>query len=128
MYRLSNIIFIVIGTISLTLGVIGIFLPLLPTTPFIMLAAACYAKGSKRCYNLLINNKYLGSYIRNYREGRGIPLKAKILSISLLWITIGYSALFVVPVIYVKIFLLLTAIGVTYHILTIKTLEQNYID
>jgi uncharacterized membrane protein YbaN (DUF454 family) len=84
--------FIVVGTISLGLGAVGLFLPVLPTTPFLLLAAACYYKGSERMHRWLLNNKLFGSYIRNYREGRGIALKAKVITLCLLWITICYSA------------------------------------
>lgn len=82
------------GSFSLILGFIGIFLPLLPTIPFLLLAAACYFRGSEGMHKWLISNKWLGNYIKNYQEGKGIQPKAKILSISLLWITIGYSAVF----------------------------------
>ena len=71
-------LYIVIGTISLALGILGIFLPLLPTTPFLLLTAALYFKGSFRLYNWLLNHRYFGPYIRNYRENKAIPLRAKI--------------------------------------------------
>jgi uncharacterized membrane protein YbaN (DUF454 family) len=106
------------------MGILGILLPLLPTTPFLLLAAACYAKGSKRFYNWLLNNKFFGKYIINYREGRGIPIKSKIATIILLWLTISYSVIFVVTIFIVQLLLILIAIGVTYHILTIKTLKK----
>ena len=67
-------------TISLALGILGIFLPLLPTTPFLLLTAALYFKGSFRLYNWLLNHRYFGPYIRNYRENKAIPLRAKIVS------------------------------------------------
>jgi len=72
---------IIAGTIFLGFGVIGIFLPILPTTPFLLLAAVCYARSSQRFYNWLMNNKWFGNYIKNYYGGRGVPLKFKILSI-----------------------------------------------
>ena len=106
------------------LGIIGIFLPLLPTTPFLLLAAACYARGSKKFYSWLLNNRWFGNYIKNYREGKGIPLKIKVLSISLLWATIGYSTVFVVDILLVRVALVLIAIGVTAHVLSIRTLQQ----
>ncbi|PKK85447.1 MAG: DUF454 domain-containing protein [Thermoplasmata archaeon HGW-Thermoplasmata-1] len=103
------------GTFFVGLGVLGIFLPLLPTTPFLLLAAACYAKGSKRFYNWLLSNKWFGNYIKNYREGKGVPLKVKILSISLLWLTIMFSTVFIGDNLFVRIILILIAIGVTIH-------------
>ncbi|MFY9140849.1 MAG: YbaN family protein [Thermacetogeniaceae bacterium] len=120
-----NTVFIIIGTISVCLGVIGIFVPVLPTTPFLLLAAACYTRGSKKLYERLINHPVLGEYIKNYREGRGIPLHAKILGISLLWLTIGYSVLFVIENILLRILLIIIAICVTIHLVSIKTFRNN---
>ncbi len=111
------------GTFFLALGIIGVFLPLLPTTPFLLMSAACYFKGSKRMHDWLLNNRWFGEYIRNYREGRGIPAKTKMVSILALWITIGYSAFFVVQIPIVRIILLLIALGVTMHIILLPTLR-----
>lgn len=72
-----KIIYIFVGSISLVLGIIGLFVPLLPTTPFLLLTAAAYFRGSPELYDRLLNHKYLGSYIRNFREHRAIPLRAK---------------------------------------------------
>ena len=116
---------IIIGTFSIILGFIGIFLPLLPTTPFLLLGATCYIKSSKKLYNTLLNNKWLGSYIKNYKENKAIPRKTKALTISLLWITIGYSAIFLIPIIWGKLILFFIAIGVTLHVLSLKTLENK---
>ena len=113
------------GTFFLVIGIIGIFIPILPTTPFLLLAAACYARGSKKFYNWLINNKWLGEYIKNYREGRDIPLKVKILSITLLWITIAFSTFIIVSNLLIQIILIIIAVGVTIHILTIKTMQKE---
>lgn len=121
--RLIRLIMNIAGTFFLGLGIVGVFLPILPTTPFLLLSAACYARGSKRFYNWLMNNKIIGKYIRNYREGRGIPLKVKILSISFLWIAILFSAFFV-DILVIRIILILIAIGVTIHVLTIRTLKD----
>ena len=120
-----NTVFIIIGTISVCLGVIGIFVPVLPTTPFLLLAAACYTRGSKKLYERLINHPVLGEYIKNYREGRGIPLHAKILGISLLWLTIGYSVLFIIENLLLRILLIIIAIGVTIHLVSIKTMRNS---
>jgi uncharacterized membrane protein YbaN (DUF454 family) len=119
---------IVTGTSSLGLGLIGIFIPLLPTTPFLLLTAYCYFRSSKRLYNWLISNKLFGSYIRNYYEGLGIPLKVKLISIIFLWLTIGFSTYFIVNLLIVRIILIIIAIGVTIHILTIKTLKKERLE
>nr|WP_320057768.1 YbaN family protein [uncultured Bacteroides sp.] len=117
-------IYIIIGTVSLILGIAGIFLPLLPTTPFLLLTAALYFRASPRLYNWLLSQKHLGPYIRNFREEKAIPLRAKIISITLMWATMLYSISFFVPIMWAKILLLLIAIGVTYHILSYRTLKK----
>lgn len=114
---------IVLGSISLALGIIGIFVPLLPTTPFLLLTAALYFKGSPRLYNWLLNHRHLGPIIRNFRENKAIPLRAKVISLTLMWGTMGYCILFLIPILWVKIVMTLIAAGVTYHILSFKTLR-----
>jgi uncharacterized membrane protein YbaN (DUF454 family) len=108
------------GTLSTALGIIGIFVPILPTTPFLLLAAACYMRSSERFYQWLINNRVFGAYIRNYIEGRGMPVRIKIFTILLLWLAIGLSITFGVQNIVVRIVLICIAIGVTAHIALIK--------
>ena len=115
---------IILGTISLGLGILGIFLPLLPTTPFLLLTAALDFKGSPRLYQWLLNHKYVGTYIRNFRENKAIPLRAKIISLLLMWGTMLYCIFFLIPLVWVKILLFLIAAGVTYHILSFKTLKK----
>ena len=117
--------FIVAGTISLGLGAAGVFLPILPTTPFLLLSAACYYQGSERMHRWLLNNKLFGSYIRNYKEGKGISKIAKILTLFLLWITIGYSAFFMVGSYVVQLILFAVAIAVTVHVATLPTLRKS---
>ena len=123
--QLLKWILITAGTIFVGIGIIGIFIPILPTTPFLLLAAACYARSSTRFYNWLINNKSIGAYIKNYREGRGVPLKVKVFTIFLLWVTILFSVFFVLLISLIKIILIIIAIGVTIHILTIKNFTQK---
>ncbi|MFC2154116.1 YbaN family protein [Candidatus Altiarchaeota archaeon] len=112
-----RVILIIAGTIFVFLGLMGIFLPILPTTPFLLLAAACYVRSSERLYTWLLTNRLFGEYIRNYREGKGIPLKTKVFSITLLWTTILYSAIFIIQQIMIQMLLILIAIGVSLHIL-----------
>lgn len=120
-----NSIFVGSGTFFLLIGIIGIFIPILPTTPFLLLAAACYARGSEKFYNWLINNKWFGEYIKNYRERKGIPLSVKIISITILWITIAFSTFIIVSNLLIQIILIIIAIVITIHILTIKTKEKE---
>src|SRR3990170_6722359 len=107
--KATRVLLMAAGTVSLAFAVVGLVLPLIPTTPFLLLAAACYCRSSERLYNWLISNKWFGQYIRNYREGRGIPLKTKILALTVLWVTISVSALFLVPILIVQLVLIIVA-------------------
>lgn len=122
---LTKILLRIAGTVCIGLGILGIFLPLLPTTPFLLLAAACYARSSKRLYNWLLNSRYLGKYIRNYREGKGIPFGIKIITILLLVLTIGYTSIFVIHIWLVRIILFLIFVGVSIHVLFFPTLRNK---
>jgi uncharacterized protein len=108
------------GTLSTGLGIIGVFVPILPTTPFLLLAAACYMRSSERFYRWLTENRVFGAYVRNYIEGRGMPAKMKVLTILLLWTTIGLTTAFAVQATAIRIILICVAIGVTVHIVLIK--------
>jgi uncharacterized membrane protein YbaN (DUF454 family) len=108
------------GTLSTGLGIIGIFVPILPTTPFLLLAAACYMRSSERFYQWLISNRIFGAYVRNYIEGKGMPVRIKIITILLLWLTIGLTVTFGVQNTIVRVVLICVAIGVTTHIILIK--------
>lgn len=113
-----------IGTASLAAGIAGIFVPILPTTPFLLLSAACYIRSSKRFYNWLISNRLFGEYLRNYLERRGASLKVKVASLALLWITIGCSVALATDTLWVRILLVAIAVGVTTHILSLRTLKR----
>ena len=123
--RLKKRLLTITGTTCLVIGVIGIFIPILPTTPFLLLAAACYLRSSPRFHSWLMNNRLLGTYIRNYTEGRGIPIKVKLFTIALLWVTIGISIGVAAPNLIVKIILAVIAIGVTLHIIFIRARKQS---
>lgn len=122
--RLLSSLLIIAGTFFVVLGIIGIALPILPTTPFLIIAAVCYAKGSKRFYDWLVNNRLLGSYIKNYLENKGISMRAKIISISLLWATTIFSITLIIQILLIRIILIIIAIIITYHIISIKTIEK----
>lgn len=113
------------GTISLILGIIGIFLPVMPTTPFLLLSAALYFRSSKRLYDWLLNHPCLGTYIRNFRENKAIPLRVKIVSVSLVWITLLYCTFFVAEAVWLKAMFVLLATGISIHILHYKTLKKQ---
>ena len=109
------------GILCSILGVVGIFVPVLPTTPFLLLAAACFVRSSEKLYNRLLNNRFFGNYIRNYIEGKGLPLNIKIVTIILLWVTISISIIFGVQNPVIRIILVVIALGVSFHIIKIKT-------
>ena len=120
-----KVLLISIGTFFLGVAIIGIFIPILPTTPFLLISSALYAKSSKKFYDWLINNKIFGKYIKNYRDGKGIPLKLKIITTALLWITIGCSAIFALDIFWARVLLVIIAILVTIHIIRINPIDKT---
>lgn len=118
-------LYIFAGVVSFLLGMLGIPLPLLPTTPFLLLSAWLFARSSERFYNWLINHRYFGRYIRDYREKGGVGVSVKVGAVALLWVTIGISACLAVESWWVRVLLLLIAIGVSIHILSLKTIRRN---
>lgn len=125
MARFKKGILLSIGTISVVLGIIGIIIPLIPTTPLLLLGAACWFRTSKKLHHWLVNNKWLGPYIKQYQDGLGIPLKTKLFVITIMWISISFSAILIVPIFWVKILLFLVAGCITCYISSIKTLRKN---
>jgi len=124
--KIIRILLFIAGSISLFLGTIGIFLPLLPTTPFLLLSAACYMRSSERMHKWLLNNRWFGEYIKNYQAGRGIPMKTKILVITVLWITILFSVIFMLNDMWImQIILLVIAVGVSLHLIRIPTFKPQ---
>src|SRR5690606_21314044 len=109
-----------IGTLAVVLGLIGIFVPLLPTTPFLLLASACYARGSTRMANWLVSNRLFGRYLMDFQAGTGIPLKTKIVALLVMWVSLAISAYFM-PVPWARPFLLIPGIGVTVYLCRYKT-------
>jgi len=99
------------------------FVPLIPTTPFLLLAAALYLRSSDKLHNWLMNHRIYGKYLTNYMVHRSIPLNVKIFTLILLWVTIITSALFFIPYLWLSILLILKAVIVTIHILSFKTLK-----
>ena len=117
-YRIG---YLISGFLLVTIGVIGIFLPLLPTTIFLILASACFVKSSPRANEWLKNNKYLGPYLKNYQDKTGLTIKSKIFSIVFLWVSIMVSAFLLTDKFYIRIILLAIAIGVSIHLTLVKT-------
>ncbi|HBS04460.1 MAG TPA: DUF454 domain-containing protein [Leptospiraceae bacterium] len=116
-------LFWVAGSLSLVLGILGIFLPILPTTPFLLLTAYLYTRSSERFYNWLMNHAYLGPYIRQWVEHRTLTLRTKFSALGLLTVTIVSSNVFFVEFPVAHVLMALTGILVGTYILHFKTLE-----
>ena len=113
------------GVLSVVLATVGILLPLLPTTPFLLLAAACFIRSSDRLYRWLISHRWLGPYIKNYREHKAVTKWTKVMTLLLLWGTLGYAAIWVTSALAIRVLLLLVGVGVTVHVLSLKTLTPE---
>jgi len=122
---LTRIVLIFCGYASLSLGIIGIFLPILPTTPFILLASACFLRSSNKLHSWLTNHSVFGDYIFAYQRFKAVSGSAKVVSLVLLWASILYSVLFVVSILWVKALLLLIAVSVSIHLIRLKTLTSE---
>lgn len=114
-------IFVIGGTVCVILAVFGMVVPVLPTTPFLLLAAFLYSRSSEKFYNRLLDNRWCGEYLRNYREGRGIALKQKVVTIVILWATMAYGIWFLGSSIWLNLMLVGIALGVTIFLLSVKT-------
>lgn len=122
---LKKYLFIALATTFVALGTVGVFVPLLPTTPFLLLAVYFYMNSSKKHLKKLLSNKLLGPYIKSYFSKEGIPIKLKIRTLTILWVTIISSMIFATDKIGVRIILAIIATGVTIHILVKKTKQKN---
>ncbi|PKM56716.1 MAG: DUF454 domain-containing protein [Firmicutes bacterium HGW-Firmicutes-3] len=113
-----------VGTIAVFLGILGIFLPLLPTTPFLLLASYCYLRSSKKMHHWIMNHKTFGSYIHNYIEYKAIKKRSRMMALFFLWGSLGFS-IYLVPIFYVKIMLVFIGAAVTLHLCLLKTLPEE---
>ncbi len=113
----------ILGVLSLGLGILGIFLPVLPTTPLLLLASALFLRSHKGLYDWLMNHPRLGAYIRNFMIHKSIPLKVKVISVTMVWLTLLNCALFVAEHWAFRLFFILLAAAITAHILSYKTLR-----
>jgi uncharacterized membrane protein YbaN (DUF454 family) len=116
---------IVCGTVCVALGVIGIFLPLMPTTVFLLMAAYCYARSSDRFYQRLVNHRILGVYIRSSREGGGMRRRDKVVTLVLLWASIGATMIWTAHAWWLRLLLLAIAAGVTAHVAKIPLFDPD---
>lgn len=120
---MKKYILLILGILCVFIATVGVFIPLLPTTPFLLLASYLFLKSSDKAYNWLLNNKIYGKYISDYINNKGIPLKIKIYALILLWVSIIYSVFFCIESIYLRILLIIILISVSIHIFLIKTKE-----
>ena len=122
-YKPIRILWILLGSLSIGMGVIGIFVPGWPTTIFLIIASYFYIRSSRRLYNWLINNRLLCIYIKNYLSGKGMPLKAKLVSLIVMWLFGLLSILMWIPndLILIQIIVLLLLIIGTFFILRVRT-------
>ena len=117
---IKKLVFITLGFIFIGLGAVGVAIPVLPTTPFVLLAAACFSVSSERFHGWLRRNRVFGQYIDNYHTGQGISLSLKIASIAFLWTGISIS-MYVVRAVWAYAVLGIVGVCVTIHLLLIKT-------
>jgi uncharacterized membrane protein YbaN (DUF454 family) len=130
--KIVRTLWFIAGTICVVLGAIGMVLPLLPTTPFLLAAAACYYKSSEKMHKWLLTNKWFGEYIRNYTEGKGLTKKTKITALTVLWATILFSTVFMLNrllpanlLLPLQLVMIAIAVAVSIHILKLPTFKRN---
>ena len=124
--KLIRLLFVFTGSIFVGLALIGIFIPGLPTTPFLIVAAYFYIRSSKKLYNWLINNKILGIYIKNYLAGNGMPLRAKIIALLLMWVFGSIAVFYAIPksLIYIRIIVFIILVIGTLFVYRVKTFKK----
>ncbi|MGP4040583.1 YbaN family protein [Gracilibacillus sp. D59] len=122
MSNVKRTLWILGGSLSLVIGLIGMIVPILPTTPLIILAGFCYGKSSARLHNWLVTNKYFGHYIKDYTDGKGVPIRIKILAVLIVWTSVLFTVT-VIPLFPIRIFMLGIAVFVTLFIFTSPLLK-----
>lgn len=113
------------GFLFLGLGILGVFIPLLPTTPFLLLAASVFMHTNKKIYVWMFNNRWFGKSFREYVKNKSVSRIVKISSLLVLWVTISYSIFFVVENMWIRFVLVLVLVGVSIHILKLKTIDDE---
>ena len=109
------------GLICVGLGALGIILPGLPTTPFLLLAAYCFARSSEHFHSWLLNHRWFGSYVSNFEEGRGMTRPAKATTLLVMWLSFGVTIVFFVPVVWGQVGMVLMAMAVSIYLLRLPT-------
>lgn len=114
-------ILICIGWISIAGGIVGLLLPLVPTVPFLLLAALCFSRSSQRFHSWLVDHKHLGPLVRDYLTHGRIALRAKVMAIATIWISVPASTFLLIEIVWVRVLLMATATAVTLYLLVIPT-------
>ncbi len=118
-------IFLILGFIFVAFGIIGAILPLMPSTVFFILAAYFFSKSSEKFHKKLLDNKYIGRHLKNFYEKKGMPLRAKIISILSLFLTITISIILVERTPFLVVILLSVAFAVSFYIISLNTIENS---
>jgi len=121
---IKRILLIIAGILSLVLGIIGAFLPLLPTVPLVLLAAFCFARSSERLHQWMLKHRYFGPIIENFQAGRGIPRRVKYRTIVIIWISMGISCL-IVARLWLCLMLVAIGVGVSVYLLRLPDYQKN---
>lgn len=114
-------ILIAVGWFSVVAGVLGLFLPLIPTVPFLLLAVACFARSSRKFHDWLVEHNHLGPLLKDYLHGHGIPRRAKFLAIGMVWVSFPTSTFLFADALWLKIVLMSCAVGITVYLLSLPT-------
>jgi hypothetical protein len=114
---LRRVLYFAAGCLAVAIGALGVILPVLPTTPFLLLAAFCFARSSRRAHEWLLNNRVFGRFLRDYLEGNPVSAWVRAGALVFMWATIAVSVAFFVPVLWGKILLLVTGVAVSVHVI-----------
>jgi uncharacterized membrane protein YbaN (DUF454 family) len=118
--RLLRAALLIAGSLCLAIGIVGVVVPVLPTTPFLILAAVCYSRSSNRCYGWLVTNRVFGRYLDDYLHGRGVSWKVKAGALVFLWVVITVTAVLFAQMLWLRLLLFAIAVGVTAHVVMLK--------
>lgn len=127
MRRLSRIVYTVLGCLFIALGVLGAFLPVLPTVPFMLLAAACLMRGSRSLYHWLMTHERYGEHIYQYRQAKAMTRRTKVTALVTLWIGITVSV-FIVPLWWCQVGLVVVALCVSVYLGRFQEISQTDLD
>ncbi|KAF0091869.1 MAG: hypothetical protein FD141_53 [Fusobacteria bacterium] len=122
----KKLVFKILGIFFMVVGIIGIFLPVFPTTPFVLLAAYLFFNSSPKLFMILINNRLVGQPLYTFMTYRSISLRSKLIGVLFLW-TSGTISMYFIDIFYVKLVMFIVFIAVTFHIFSFRnlTVQEN---